>query len=301
MVVTHKSGFTLIELSIVLVIIGLIAGGIVAGQDLIEVAAVRAQVAQIEKYDTAVNTFRVKYAYLPGDIPEPNATAIGFTPRGQYAGEGDGNGMIEGDCSDIIACGPCGFCISIGEGLLFWEDLGIANLIEQPLNSAVANLSPNAQGTAVAQYLPHAKIGNGNYVYVWSGGSSGGWQGNGDGRIYFGISAVTQLYAWYAVSSPALTILQAFNIDTKIDDGMPQSGRVMAWYYTYPLENFSPTWAAGGGTEGTNVWHGPSQTATPASATSCYDNAGVAGAQQHYSTGYGAGTAMNCALSFRFQ
>ena len=59
---SHKSaGFTLIELSIVLVIIGLIIGGVLVGRDLIAAAQVRAQISQIEKYQTAVNTFRGKY------------------------------------------------------------------------------------------------------------------------------------------------------------------------------------------------------------------------------------------------
>ena len=54
----HTSGFTLIELSIVLVIIGLIVGGILTGKDLIDSAQVRAQISQIEKYQTATQTFR---------------------------------------------------------------------------------------------------------------------------------------------------------------------------------------------------------------------------------------------------
>lgn len=45
----NQSGFTLIELSIVLVIIGLIVGGVLVGRDLIKAAEVRAQVSQIEK------------------------------------------------------------------------------------------------------------------------------------------------------------------------------------------------------------------------------------------------------------
>ena len=53
--VSIKSGFTLVELSIVLVIIGLIIGGVVVGRDLIDAATIRAQISQIEKYNTAVN------------------------------------------------------------------------------------------------------------------------------------------------------------------------------------------------------------------------------------------------------
>lgn len=59
-----NNGFMLIELSIALVVIGLIVGGVLVGQDLINAAAVRAQISQIEKYNTAVNTFREKYGYL---------------------------------------------------------------------------------------------------------------------------------------------------------------------------------------------------------------------------------------------
>lgn len=61
-----KNGFTLIELSIVLVIIGLIVGGMLVGQDLINAAKVRAEFSQMEKLDAAVNTFRLKYNALPG-------------------------------------------------------------------------------------------------------------------------------------------------------------------------------------------------------------------------------------------
>ena len=56
-----SSDFTLIEMSIVLVIIGLIVGGVLVGQDLIRAAYVRAQVSQIEKFNTALNTFYGKY------------------------------------------------------------------------------------------------------------------------------------------------------------------------------------------------------------------------------------------------
>src|SRR4051812_40153055 len=91
-----RVGFTLIELSIVLVIIGLIIGGVLAGRELIASAATRAQIAQIDKYQSAVNAFRSKYGYLPGDIPDPMAGQFGFNARGLYTGQGDGNRIIQG-------------------------------------------------------------------------------------------------------------------------------------------------------------------------------------------------------------
>lgn len=61
----RRSGFTLIELSIVLVIIGLIVGGIMVGRDLIKAAEARKVVATIGGYQTAVQTFRLKL-HFPG-------------------------------------------------------------------------------------------------------------------------------------------------------------------------------------------------------------------------------------------
>jgi len=84
----NESGFTLIELSIVIVIIALIVGGVLVGQDLISAAAARAQISQIEKYQTAVYTFQGKYGYLPGDISDSTASQFGFVARGAYAGQG---------------------------------------------------------------------------------------------------------------------------------------------------------------------------------------------------------------------
>src|SRR5437879_2899141 len=104
---TRKSeqGFTLIELSIVLVIIGLIVGGVLVGQDLIKAAEIRATVAQIEKYNTAVNTFRNKYTGIPGDLLYATASSFGIDDIGGTgapcatagaANCGDGNGLIDG-------------------------------------------------------------------------------------------------------------------------------------------------------------------------------------------------------------
>ena len=74
----QQAGFTLIELSIVLVIIGLIVGGVLTGQDLIRAAEIRATIGQYEKYNTAVNTFRTKYNGIPGDLLAASSTSFGL-------------------------------------------------------------------------------------------------------------------------------------------------------------------------------------------------------------------------------
>lgn len=314
----NRKGFTLIELSIVLVIIGLLVGGVLVGRDLISAAAVRAQISQIEKYQQAVNTFHGKYSYLPGDIPNPDATRFGFLARGTRIGQGDGDGQITGSFDAIGGVGGGGGVVFYGEPALFWRDLSKTNLIDGSYITAQLggyNSLSITSLTAILAYIPQAKIGRGNNVYVWSGGYKE-WNGNelsfcdinnnpclGDNLNYFGLSAVSAPVnsSGFPNSSPSLTVREAYNIDKKIDDGFPQSGNVTAIYDTWGM-----VWAAGGGASGAqdlnqNWDNGPTTSATQVTPLTCYDNNNVAGATQQYSLTQNNGTGVNCALSFKFQ
>ena len=81
MTTSYKSAFTLVELSIVLVIIGFITGGILLGKDLIHSAEIRSQVSQLQRFDSAVTTFKLKYGYLPRDISNADAIAFGLATK----------------------------------------------------------------------------------------------------------------------------------------------------------------------------------------------------------------------------
>lgn len=303
-----KAGFTLIEMSIVLVIIGLIIGGVLVGQDLIRVAETRATIGQIEKFNAAVNTFRGKYGFLPGDINSTTANAFGFAARGTGQGQGDGNGEIEGLTNNGLAQGG-------GETVMFWVDLSRAGLINGGFKTASStlNYSTDITGTIVDLFLPQAKLGGGNYFYVYSGTYWNGSAYSNTSINYFGLSSAIDILSvtdWgYMDSTANIPVTQAYAIDSKIDDGMPQSGNVMAWY----LGNISPIvpgqyWTDG--TDATLVANEPKPYAgaLAGSSTTCYDNSsassgspGIAGAITHYSLEIKSGTGANCALSFKFQ
>lgn len=95
MFLSHKQGFTLVELSIVLVIIGLLAGGILAGRDLIHAAEIQKQIRQVQEYQLAFNTFLLKYKCIPGDCPNATEYFGNNDPGGHPIYDGDGNGLID--------------------------------------------------------------------------------------------------------------------------------------------------------------------------------------------------------------
>src|SRR5438552_4058186 len=69
-----RQAFSLVELSIVLVILGLLVGGILSGQSLIRAAELRSVTTEFSRYLAAVQSFKDKYFALPGDMA--NATAF---------------------------------------------------------------------------------------------------------------------------------------------------------------------------------------------------------------------------------
>jgi prepilin-type N-terminal cleavage/methylation domain-containing protein len=229
-------GFTLIELSIVLVIIGLIVGGILVGQDLIKASEVRSTIGQIEKYNSSVNTFRTKYGGIPGDLPAANASAFGLTTRAGSAGRGDGNGLVDstgGTNSSEV------FGQEVG---MFWNDLSQANLVDGQF-SGVTNedsAAPLAVITAdVPLTFPPARLARGNYITV----------GNNAGINYYlvmGITSATVASGEYTASAN-LTPTEAYNMDNKLDDGQPNTGVVQAKGTPASTANFftdPSSWAA---------------------------------------------------------
>jgi prepilin-type N-terminal cleavage/methylation domain-containing protein len=278
----NNTGFTLIELSIVLVIIGLILGGVLVGQDLIKAASIRAQISQIEKYHTAVRTFRLKSGQLPGDLDATTAGQLGFavgTGCDGSTGNRDGNGILEGHAAGSVA--------QVAETEFFWQDLSAAELIEggygltsTALNSChlpqIPNRIPNTGGRGYLGYFnPPGKLGYATFLYVYSMNQIN----------WFGLSAVTNIGAGLdngiLLSSPGIPVSVASNIDTKVDDGLPTSGGTQALYINSSV-----------------VTNSPAPNAATDDNTTCYNTTGL-----QYSTSSLAnqGTGANCALSFKFQ
>jgi prepilin-type N-terminal cleavage/methylation domain-containing protein len=212
-----SAGFTLIEMSIVLVIVGLIIGGIILGADLIHSAKIRAQVSELYKYDIAVRTFRLKYNAVPGDISQSKAQSFGLPYMG---GVGNDNGTLE----DSFYCMPP--AAIAGEMFMLFEHLSLTNLINSSNRDYV-----NYPGTLLlGGVFPMTKIGSGAIVPFS--------KANKQLAYFLGINhELGSGNAWANLSTAGImTPMEAYEIDVKIDDGLPTSGKVRSaaflWLYT---------------------------------------------------------------------
>src|SRR5688572_11936468 len=122
-----KRGFTLIELSIVLVIIGLIVGSIAGSQVMIANAQLRSGVAQLESYNQAVYTFKNKFGCLPGDCI--NSLTFGGATVVGYCDNGNGDGQLNDGCDGGGRTYDIKTSVS-SEAWNFWYALGNTRLIE---------------------------------------------------------------------------------------------------------------------------------------------------------------------------
>jgi prepilin-type N-terminal cleavage/methylation domain-containing protein len=134
-----ESGFTLVEIAIVLVIIGLLLGGILKGQEMITQAKIKNIINDFNGITAAVNSYQDRYRALPGDDP----TA---TPRWAGAVKGDGNGSF-----NTVGGGPGAGCSyndqvagtpTTDECNIFWWHLRLAGFVPGAVSGAGAGLQP---------------------------------------------------------------------------------------------------------------------------------------------------------------
>ena len=121
----QQAGFTLIELAIVLVIIGLLLGGVLKGQELINSAKVKNLASDFRNIQVYIYAYQDKYRALPGD----DSKAVGNVGAGATT-IGNGNGKIDGVWKEET---------SVTETLLFWEDVRRAGLATGSLTAVADN------------------------------------------------------------------------------------------------------------------------------------------------------------------
>ena len=125
---TNHRGFTLVEIAIVLVIIGLLLGGILKGQELVTQARIKNSIADFSGISAAYYGYQDRYRAIPGDDPNA-ATRWAGAAVSPTAGE-PGNGIVQGLYNSGVAT---------DESRLWWDHLRRAGFVagngsQQPFN-----------------------------------------------------------------------------------------------------------------------------------------------------------------------
>ena len=215
----RQRGFTLIEMSIVLVIIGLIIGGILKGQELIESARIKNVINQIDIIRTATVAFQDRFNSLPGDY---NQAIVTGSPTGNQDG--------------IVSSGTAyttnveGATKDVSEEQFFFDQLIAANLLGGgAMLKSGATTSPGnfAGGTNPSPFPAAAYPQSGvSMIHAQHPGNAGG-------------TAEVRVTNWLIISKWATNLAQsasttvvspqrAYQLDAKYDDGTPLGGNIRA-------------------------------------------------------------------------
>ena len=198
MIIKHKTqGFSLTEISIVLVIIGLILAAVLGGKSLIAEAKLRATITEVEKLKVALNSFYAVYDAYPGDMGEASTFWLGAT-------NGDDNGKIEFKQGSVY------------EGYNAWQHLSYARILEK------AYLGTQTTGLATTDSdIPASNIKGGGYFLDYGIHGISTHNVIVLGRPYSHVAGDANVKI-----NSLLTPQQAFEIDAKIDDSNPENGTV---------------------------------------------------------------------------
>jgi prepilin-type N-terminal cleavage/methylation domain-containing protein len=203
-----EAGFTLVEIAIVLVIIGLLLGGILKGQEMITQAKIKNIVNDFNGITVAVTSYQDRYRALPGD--DQNATTRWTT---QNPGKGNGDGVIAltNKYKDNDTSGTGGAPPNTAESNLFWQHLRIAGFVPGLTTGTGSGTPP-----------PNAA---GGIIGVESGvpGTSG-----------LGFTSLIVCFS-------NLPEKVASAVDGQMDDSNPATGQVRAQLQTGPNPNTAAT------------------------------------------------------------
>lgn len=222
----NQRGFTLIEMSIVLVIIGLIVGGILKGQELIESSRQKNMVSQIDRIRAGVTAFSDRFKSLPGDYSRvsmlPNASLIGTTG-------GNDNGVVGALSTNIITDTMATQIASTSENVKFFNHLILTNLASSgsATNEGVT-LACFAGNCATSSPLPPAAFPQSGFTVMYGthpGFTVGSNQPDTRQAHWLFVSRFLAT-AISAETNGVVSAARAYQVDSKYDDGGAGSGNI---------------------------------------------------------------------------
>jgi len=198
----NNKAFTLVELSIVLIIISLIVGGVIGGQSLVRSAKLNKLISEITSYETSFNNFELQYDAMPGDFREASQYWPTYAEPGGGAVDGDGDGQIESRTNEYK---------------LSSYHLHLADLIHPVYDPTGIFVT--------SKYGNNTVITINTSIIILGAGLLGLDNGSIDGKTSLNISYFDSATALgnKAILSP----VDMISIDKKMDDGLPRAGKLV--------------------------------------------------------------------------
>ena len=194
----RQSGFTLIEIAIVLVIIGLLLGGVLKGQEMINSAKVKNIANDFRQIPVYIYGYQDRFRAIPGDDARVVANISGnlaTTPAVSTVGNGVINGLWNSSTNT-------------DESFLFWQHVRLAGLAAGPTNIADAT------------YIPR--------------NADGGIMGIQSNVGFATITAPTAMTGTYIICSDGIIGKFVKQLDITLDDGETSTGSVRAVLQSAP-------------------------------------------------------------------
>lgn len=236
------AGYTITEFAVVLTVMGLMVGGVLKAEEMVENASLAATISQVQQYQAAVKIFEDKYNALPGDFDQ----AATYIAGGDVA-NGNGDGIIglqdttspaAGTTVGLIDGGGC----TVGSGAAsttpanefqesrqFWIQLAAAGLI----SGIRAQTDADGPAATIGNIFPAAPLGGGAgweivncLVYTTTGNA-------GEQNQWFRLGAMPADTTFHPTHDPSginttgsATAYEAYQLDSRFDDGIPSMGTV---------------------------------------------------------------------------
>lgn len=231
----HQSGVTLVELSVVLVILSLLIGGVVAGVSLLRGAEFRRVISEYQRFQMAVTTFQTSYGHLPGDMPDATEVwGMGPSYNNPAANDAACAALNNGSPSQgTLTCNGDGDgAISVGyEEYRAWQQLSNANLIEGNY-TGVGSTSTPGEGFQADINCPKSAFRDACWRLFYRDSTSAH---RTPFRLFEGDYETHMFSLWGGVTdesqlTPVLTPAEMWEMDNKIDDGKPATGSLVVPY-----------------------------------------------------------------------
>lgn len=228
----NESGFSLVELAVVIIIIGLLIGGVLKGQQLIEGTKVTATITEIKNIQAAYKAFKSAYGLPAGDLPDATVRLANCSAGATSCEDGNGDGIIGG--AGVGAAAGSGIVnfwegdnFAIGdENTQFWKHLSLAGMI--------TGVQANADLVAWGESHPASSI-RGGYTIAQTrcavDGAVGGATCNASPegltlRLQNCLDTCPGNNIEMGIGRAPMSPKQAEMIDAKMDDGIPNMGKV---------------------------------------------------------------------------